>query len=420
MLRIFMKSVLYCIIILALIFSSYQFLFKQKEIPPDGKEIKIGLIAPLTGSNQSGGQSMKKGVELAVKNINQSGGIAGTKLSLVVYDDRGIPEKTAKAAKELIFIDSVEAIIGPFSSCCCLEIKTLINSCGVPLITPIAMADEINLENDYIFRNTLGVSTAQRKVNAFSNYYNGDYIMLEGFGAKTIGVLWQNDAWGFEMQQSVQNDLEVLEQENTILFNEPFEFDQDSYRNIFNRQKGHFPDLIYIVSSGKESIQIVKDARDCGFTGLLYGEGGFNYSNFDTDLGSYADGCMFSTQWHPSFSTPMSDVFLKSYLNKYGDVPNMFSAISYEAVYILKESLNRVIDFRSKDNFRDILQQDLSRPKKFDGITGVIYFDNNGQCDRPMFVLQKRWDGRSIQSFIIYPKKYSQSEIKWSFDQFDK
>lgn len=416
MFKPYMKYFLYCIIILALLISTYQFLFKPKDVPPDSKEIKIGLIAPLTGSNQSGGLSMKNGVELAVNKINQSGGISGTKLSLVVYDDRGIPENTAKATKELIFIHNVEAIIGPFSSNCCLEIKTLINSCGVPLITPIAMADEINLESDYIFRNTLGASTAQRKVNAFSNSHNGDYIMLEGFGAQTIGILWQNDAWGFEMQQLVKKDLTTLGRDNAIVFIEPFEFDQESYRSVFDMYKARFPDLIYVISSGKESVQIVKDARDSGFTGLLYGEGGFNYSNFDAELGAYADGCLFSTQWHPSFSTPMSDVFLKSYLSEYSDVPNMFSAISYESVYILNESLTRVIAFLPKDNFRDILQQDLSKPKRIEGITGPVYFDEKGQCDRPMFILQKRWDGRSLQSFIIYPKKYSQSEIKWNFD----
>jgi ABC-type branched-subunit amino acid transport system substrate-binding protein len=108
---------------------------------------------------------------------------------------------------------------------------------------------------------------------------------------------------------------------------------------------------------------------------------------------------------------------MKSYISEYGDIPNMFSAISYEAVYILKDSLTRVIDFLPRDNFKDILKQDLSQPKKIDGITGAIYFDNQGQCDRPMFILQKRWDGRNIQSFIIYPDKYSQSRIKWNFDQ---
>lgn len=417
MLKSFARGSLYFIIILAVLFLSYQLFFQPEEAQANGKEIKIGLIAPLTGSGQSGGISMKNGVELAVNKINQGGGIAGAKLTLAVYDDQGIPDKTVKAAKELIFIDNVEAIIGPFSSECCLAVKGLVNSCGVPLITPIAMADEVNLEDDYVFRNTLGATVSQYKINAFSDLHYGDYILLEGFGAETAGILWQDDVWGFEMQQLVQNDLKRIGKESALIYSEPFQFDKNNYRHLFYKYKDNYPDLIYIVSSGDESVQIVKDARDCGFNGLLYGEGGFNYYSFDKALGAYADGCLFSTQWHPSFSTPMSDVFLKAYINEYGDEPNMFSAISYEAVYILKESLARVVGYLPKDNFKDILRADLAKPRKIEGITGTIYFDRNGQCDRPMFILQKRWDGNNIQSFIIYPEKYSQSELKWNFDQ---
>lgn len=416
MVKRLVKIFLYIGLVLVFIGFAYQLFFHSKEVSSEGKEIKIGLIAPLTGSNESGGLNMKNGVELAVDRINQNGGIAGTRLSLVVYDDQGIPENTVKSAKELIFIHNVEAIIGPFSSDCALAIKGLINNCGTPLISPIAMVDELNLENDYIFRNTLGATVSQQKFNQFSSSSTHDYVLLEGFGSETLGILWQNDAWGFEMQQLVQKDLEALDRSASLIFSEPFNFDQKSYQSLLAQYKGDFPDLIYLISSGKESIQIVRDVREVGFTGLIYGEGGLNYAEFDTSLGPLADGCLFSTQWHPSFSTPMSDVFLKEYLQEYDELPNMFAAISYEAVYILRESLIRVVHFLPKDNFREILQKDLSVPRKINGITGPIYFDENGQCDRPMFTLQKRWDGKTIQSFIIYPKRYSQSEVKWNFD----
>ena len=417
MVKRLIKLFLYIVLILVFIGFAYQLFFHSKEVSSEGKEIKIGLIAPLTGSNESGGLNMKNGVELAVNRINQNGGIAGTRLSLVIYDDQGIPESTVKGAKELIFIHNVEAIIGPFSSDCALAIKGLINNCGTPLISPVAMVDELNLENDYIFRNTLGATTSQQKFNQFSSNINSrDYVLLEGFVSQTLGILWQNDAWGFEMQELVKKDLEALNRSEALIFSEPFGFDQKSYLSLLDAYGEDFPDLLYLISSGKESIQIVRDAREAGFTGLIYGEGGLNYADFDTELGPLADGCLFSTQWHPSFSTPMSDVFLKEYLRAYDELPNMFAAISYEAVYILRESLTRVIHFLPKDNFREILQKDLSVPRKINGITGPIYFDEKGQCDRPMFTLQKRWDGKAIQSFIIYPKRYSQSEIKWNFD----
>ncbi|GAB1476814.1 ABC transporter substrate-binding protein [Bacillota bacterium] len=378
-------------------------------------QIKIGLIAPLTGSVQSGGISMQRGAELAVKNINDNGGIGGYQLQLVTIDDHATPKITERAVKELVFIENVEAIIGPFNSDCALAIKGLINNCGIPLITPVAMSDALNQEDDFIFRNTLGVTNAQIKVNAYSDFQNKKYLLLEGLGAKNLGIYWQNDIWGYEMQKRIADDLNAINKEDALLFSEPFQSGQTDFESLFTALEGNYPDLIYVVSAGDESIDLVRSARKAGYAGLFLGEGGFNYSNFDKELKAYADGCFFSTQWHPSFSTPMSDVFLKSYMAEYDEIPNMFAALTYESLYILKGSMLRTLLYIWRDNYKSLLRDDLATPRTIDGITGKIYFDSTGQCDRTVFVMQKKWDGRRIQSLILYPTEYSQGNYEWDW-----
>ncbi len=412
----FIKIIISSVGILSILALLFFFIVLEPEERDWKGQIKIGMIAPLSGSSQSGGLSMQRGAELAVTNINNNGGINGFQLQLVTIDDVSIPALAEKAAKELIFIESVEAIIGPFNSDSCIAIKGLINSCGIPLITPVAMSDQINLEDDFIFRNTLSVIESQRKVNSYSNFSRKEYFMLEGLGAKTLGILWQDDGWGYEMQQIVVDDLSHMEREDTLLFNKSFHLGQTDFSDYFTGQEEDFPDLIYVVSSGAESIELVKAAREAGFTGLFLGEGGFNYSEFEAELGPYADGCLFFTQWHPSFSTPMSDVFLKTYLAEYDDVPDMFAAMSYEAMYILKDSLLRTLHLIWRDNYKSLLRDDLAVVRSMDGITGRIRFDRNGQGDRPVFVMQKKWDGRRVQSFILYPTEYAQSNTRWNFD----
>jgi branched-chain amino acid transport system substrate-binding protein len=332
----------------------------------------------------------------------------------VIYDDRGEPALTEKLTKDLIFLDNVEAIIGPYSSECCLAIAGLVNICQVPLFTPVTIADEIMREEGYVFRNTLSISAAQAKMNNFVS--NGDaYVLLEGFGAETIGILWQNDVWGKNMLEQVKSDLSVRNRKDAILFDEPFDIGQSNFSYLFQGHAEKFPDLIYVISSGKEAEQIVRAGKDAGFKGLFYGESGFNMPEFDAHLKEYTDGCLFATQWHPSFSTPMSDVFLRSYMNEYETPPDMFSAISYESVYILKDSLERVYSSLWRDDFRSVLHADLLKSRKIEGVTGAIFF-SDGQCDRPLFILQKRWDGKNVQSFIVYPLRYSQSNIKWGFE----
>jgi branched-chain amino acid transport system substrate-binding protein len=392
--------------------------FSTQDVEGD-QVIKIGLIAPLTGSNQAGGVSMLHGVRLAVENINKRGGVNGRQIELISYDDADTPSECLAATKRLIFIDNAEAIIGPFSSRCALEIKGLINSCGIPLIMPVAMADSLNQEDDYVFRNTLGVSEAQSKINDFVDEGKGQYILLEGFKAKTMGIIWQDDLWGEAMFETVKADLVRLGKEDALTFSASFTLGQSEFSKLFVNENGNYPDLIYVISSGAESIPLVREGREAGFAGIFIGEGGFNSDNFDEQLGAYADGCVFSTQWHPSFSTPMSDVFLKAYKSKYQTIPDMFAALSYESVYLLRDSLSHVTNSLGEDDFSDILRNDLSKTKVFSGFSGPIYYNELGQADRDVFILQKRWDGNDIQAFIIFPTKYSQNSIKWNFEISD-
>ncbi|MEI8215957.1 MAG: ABC transporter substrate-binding protein [Eubacteriales bacterium] len=384
-----------------------------------GSPIKIGLIGPWTGSSAQNGLSMKKGAELAVENINNTGGVNGRELLLLEYDDKGSPSECLAGIKQLAVADGVTAIIGPFNSSCAMAIMDLVDILEVPLITPVAMSDEINLKDDYIFRNTLGIREADNKTNAFSDFANGKYIMLDGFGGKSIGILWQNDVWGYQMQTTVVNDLKKIKKLDALTFSEPFELGQTDFSKIYKEYGANLPDVIYVVALNKEAIQIVSQGRKAGFQGLYYGEGGFNIDSFDKELGELANGCLFSTQWHPSFSTPMSDLFMKLYTEKYDDIPDMFAAISYEAMYILDNSLVKTSDLYGRDNYTKYLRDSLAMTRNFSGVTGNITFDNLGQCDRPVFIMQKRWSGHEIQSVIIYPKKYSQSDSILTFN-FEK
>ena len=384
-----------------------------------GNPVKIGLVGPWTGSSAENGLSMKKGVELAVQNINDTGGINGRELVLFEYDDQGSPEECLKAVKQLAIVHGVAAIIGPFNSSCALAIVNLANNLEVPVITPVAMVDDINLKDDYIFRNTLGLTEAANKINAFSDFKNGKYVMLDGFGAKTVGILWQNDIWGFQMQSTVIKDMEKINRLDALIFSDSFELGQTDFTSLFKEHRGNFPDIIYVVALNKEAIQIVRQGRESGFQGLFYGEGGFNGDTFDKELGELAQGCLFSTQWHPSFSTPMSDLFVKLYTDKYDAVPDMFGAISYEATYILKTSLDKTEVFYERDDYNQYLRESLANTRSYSGVTGDIGFNHLGQSDRPVFIMQKRWSGNGLESVIIYPTKYAQSDLILNFD-FDK
>lgn len=379
-------------------------------LPP----IKIGLVGPFTGIFKDNGISMLEGAELAVENINKGGGINGREVVLVVKDDQGNPSECIKVVTEMIFEEQVYAIIGPFNSPCCVAVKDTVNKNKTPLITPAAMADEINTENDFVFRNTLGFTEINNKINNFVNIDAGEYARLEGIGCETMGIIWQNDSWGEAWSIYLEDTLKSFGKLDALYFNEPYDLDEENFIPLLQKVLKREPDLIFACTLTQQAVNIVKQSREYGYKGLFMGLGGFNSQVFDEELGILADGCIFGTQWHPSFSTPMSDVFMQLYQNKYHHrIPDMFTAITYEAAYIVRDAI-----IKAGPNYDDIvkvrlqIRDNLAVIKNFNGISGFISFDSVGQCDRPEFWLQKRWDGNKITAVIIYPKIYAQSNVR--------
>src|SRR5512134_3958375 len=83
---------------------------------PPAKEIKVGLITPLTGDVKTYGESVKNAFEIAVEEANRAGGVAGMKIVPVVVDDRNDPTEASNAANLLIYQQKVRAIIGSVTS----------------------------------------------------------------------------------------------------------------------------------------------------------------------------------------------------------------------------------------------------------------------------------------------------------------
>lgn len=385
---------------------------------PSLEPIRIGFVGPWTGPYAGPSLTMWEGGELAVENMNRNGGVNGRQVLLIEKDDEGDPEKCRQAVDELIHEDKVVAIVGPYNSQNCLAIMELVEANKVPLITPIAMADEINTADDYIFRNTLGIKEDYEKFNAYVGLRHGEYMLLEGINCQDLGILWQHDLWGQEMTRCVLDTLRNLGKEKALLFCEPYQLGQTDFAQLLGETlRGKHPEVIYLVGQIKESIQIVKQAREMGYQGLFVGEGGFNMPEFDDKLGEIAHGCLFTSQWHPSFSTPMSDVFVKLYSEKYPQkTPDMFAAVTYEALYILKNALQKADNnYTDLGKWRTAIRDRMAETKNFSGMSGRISFDRVGQCDRPNFMLQKRWDGRKITAVIVFPRQYAQDQIRWDF-----
>ena len=115
--------------------------------------IKVGALVPLTGAIAPYGPPILDGAKLAVEQINAAGGVLGKKLELVIRDTGSSPDVGRDAAKKLIEIDRVPAIIGAYSSGVTLAVSSVTIPSDVVLVSPVSVSAAIAAlnDNDYVF-----------------------------------------------------------------------------------------------------------------------------------------------------------------------------------------------------------------------------------------------------------------------------
>ncbi len=222
--------------------------------------IKIGFIGPLTGELASWGNNEKQGVELAVKEINDAGGINGRKLSIIYEDGQCNPKSAVTAAQKLITVDHVKAIIGETCSSATLAVAPLAEQNKVILISPTSGADSISQAGDFIFRIFIP-----------NNFYavEGARIIEKELGSKSVAVLYiQNDAGVSTKDRFIQ-----LFKGGKIMLIQGYAPDTTDFKTILLKVKEAEPDLVYLAGYYPDGGLILKQAKELGIKTQFFGCG---------------------------------------------------------------------------------------------------------------------------------------------------
>src|SRR5713101_2052094 len=116
------------------------------------RDIVIGEFASLTGSEATFGINSSNGVELAKEEINDSGGVLGRKIKIIVEDDQSKPGQPSAAVKKLIASDKSIAILGEIASSRSLEAAPICQEAKIPMVSPGSTNPKVTEVGDYIFR----------------------------------------------------------------------------------------------------------------------------------------------------------------------------------------------------------------------------------------------------------------------------
>lgn len=304
---------------------------KKADKASNGEKVfYIGGSGPLTGGAAAYGIGVKNGAELAVKEINEAGGIAGVKIKFSYEDDEADPEKAVNAYN-ILKDKGMNIMMGTVTSGACAAVIEKTNQDGIFQITPSASSTDV-LKYGNVFQVCFtdpnqGIASAR-------------YIAEKGLAKKIAIIYDSSDIYSSGIQATFK--AEAQKQGLEIVADEAFTSDNKTDFSVqLQKAKDGGAELVFLPIYYQEASLILKQAASMDYKPIFFGcdglDGILNVENFDTSL---AEGVILLTPFAAIEGIDdQTTKFVNAYKSAYGELPNQFAADAYDAIYIIKAAI---------------------------------------------------------------------------------
>ncbi len=338
-------------------------------VPAAADNIKIGFNVPLTGFAAADGQSALHGAELAVNQVNGSGGVNGKMLELVVYDDQASPKESAPLAVKMITKDRVVAGISGSYSGATRAAATIFAESKVPYISAYAIHPDITRAGDYVFRTSFMGEVQGRA---------GAKLIGEMLGKKRVVMVTLNNDFGKSLAAGFK------EQAKNFGVNVVAEYDYSikdrEFGPIISKIKADKPDAIYASGYFFTAGPMVSQIRAAGLSQPIVGQEGYDSQKFIEIAGKASEGVMITTSLDRDSSSPETKDFISGFAKKAGYPADMVAASGHTALLVVADALKRA---GSSDT--SALRDAISKTS-LSASTGKISFNALGEVQKDVQV----------------------------------
>ena len=290
---------------------------------------KIGGIGPVTGAAAVYGLAVKNGAQIAVDEINADGGINGYQIEFNFQDDEHDAEKSVNAYNTLKDW-GMQVLMGTVTSAPCVAVADKTNADNMFQITPSGSSVEC-AQNPNVFR----VCFSDPDQGAASATY-----IAENKLAEKIAVIYDSsDVYSSGIYEKFA--AEAANQGLEIVDAEAFTADSNKdFSTQLQKAKDAGADLVFLPIYYTEASLILKQADTMGYAPKFFGcdgmDGILQVENFDTKL---AEGLMLLTPFAADAQDELTQKFVTSYKENYGETPIQFAADAYDAIYAIKAAM---------------------------------------------------------------------------------
>jgi len=375
----------------------------------ESEGIKIGVVMPTTGREGKPGTYQKEGIELAIKQINEAGGVpvGNRKLPLkeVFYDDGSDSAKSAQLTERAMSSDGVTAVIGGYSTALGEAESVMPDRYQTPWITPGAAASSI-FAHGYQFAfgtlspvDLLGSTTAE-----FLGTLVDEGKLKKGL---KVAMVLENTDHGVDYGHGIDRWLKQHPGYFNLVFSEKFDLGGTDFSGLLQKVKQAKADIFLADAHLQDYITMQRQYIQSGMHHQMisYGARGPE-ADARKALGDGIDYIFAGIWWSDKLPYPQVTKFAADYQALTGHkVDSWYAATAYDATRALAGAIQAAGSL-DKTAIRDQLRKLQMKESLVPG--QVLKFGANGQVDYPFVIVQNKPEGKVD---IVYPKDAATGEV---------
>ncbi len=354
----------------------------------NAKELKIGVVLPLTGSLAAYGQDVYAGIELANKMSFKLDN--GDVVKLVVVDSKGDKIETSTAATRLVAQDKVLALIGEAITTNTMQVISVAENKKVPMIAPVASGDKLLDKKKYSSRVCF--------MDSFQGEKFADYA-LNTLGLKNA-VIISDQVNVYSVGLAKVFESEFTKKGGKVLKKLMISSGDKDFKAIVSQLNSTGADFVYMPIYHPEAALIAKQARAVGFNKLLSAGDGVNNQTFIELGGEAVNGVIFTDSF--DYNNPPTQLG-KDFVNEYNKAKGSkavpaFTAMGADAYFVVFEAMKKCLNSLNSE----CINNAIHATSDFQSVGGVINIDKSGNASRSV-VIKEIQGGKQVYKSTINP-----------------
>jgi branched-chain amino acid transport system substrate-binding protein len=336
------------------------FNFGCNSVKTNADLIKIGIVVPLSGNGAVIGNYSKEGAQMAIDEINASGGLLGKKIGIEVQDSKSDPKEGVNIIKNIVNEKQKPFMIYSIISGVTMAMRPETEKNKMILLAAIG-SNKFIPNSKYTIRNYVSGKIIGEKIVPF---------IKDSLRIKSLSIFYANNEYSTSVKNGVEKSCKDAGLK--IQFTEPFDEKLPDYKSLVAASINNHTECIFIDGIGNGMGSMIKQIRESGYKGLIVSDPIIKFPDVMTSAGSAIKGVYYlDYTYDENSSDPKMKAFTDSYKARFKSIPANFAVISYVGMKMLLEKINEI---RTMDC--DKIIEAMNSVKNYPGVFGPISVEN--------------------------------------------